>query len=106
MKKSIVLILALIVLMPLSAFAMDLSAAKQAGYVGEKPDGLIGAVSAPTAEIKALIAETNTGRLAVYNETAAKQGVPVSQVQALAAEKLYRMASGQYVMIEGAWVKK
>ncbi len=107
MKKILILTLALTILMPLAAFAMDLSSAKQAGYVGEKPDGLIGAVTSNASpEIQALIAETNAGRLAVYNETAAKQGVPVSQVQALAAEKLYGLASGQYVLINGGWVKK
>ncbi|PZP54438.1 MAG: DUF1318 domain-containing protein [Micavibrio aeruginosavorus] len=106
MKKILILTLALTMLMPIAAFAMDLSSAKQAGYVGEKPDGLVGAVASPSAEVQALIAETNAGRLAVYTDTAAKQGVPVSQVQALAAEKLYGMASGQYVMINGSWVKK
>lgn len=108
MKKFLALTLALASLVPAQAFAMDLSSAKKAGYVGEKSDGLIGAVQAGSSpEVQALITETNAGRMAVYTDTASKQGVPVSQVQALAAEKLYSLtASGQYIMKNGAWVKK
>jgi len=107
MKKFIPLLLALAVLSPAIAFAMDLTTAKQSGLVGEKPDGLVGAVSSATTQINQLIIETNNGRMAVYKETAAKQGVPLSQVQALAAEKLIGMAGkGEYVMTNGGWAKK
>jgi len=108
MKKFIALALTLAVLIPAQAFAMDLAAAKQAGYVGEQADGLIGAVPPNSSpEVKALVTETNAGRMAVYTDTAAKQGIPVSQVQAIAAQKLIGMAtSGQYVMTNGSWTKK
>lgn len=108
MKKFLALTLALTILIPSLAFAMDLASAKQSGVVGERQDGLIGAVvSNPSAEVQALISETNQGRMAVYKDTASKQGVPVSQVQALAAEKLYSLSgSGQYIQSNGQWVKK
>ena len=107
MKKFIALSLALLALTPSFAFAMDLTSAKQSGLVGEKPDGLVGAVGAATTELNQLIIQTNDGRMSVYKDTAAKQGVPVSQVQALAAEKLYSLAGkGEFVMTNGSWVKK
>lgn len=111
MKKFFALLLAcaaLTLLAPATAHAIDLSSAKQEGLVGEKPDGLVAAVSpnAPAA-VQKLIAETNQGRLKVYAETAAKQNIPVSQVQAIAAQKLIERApSGQYVMVNGQWVQK
>ena len=106
MKKLLALTAALTVLAPAMAFAIDLNSAKQAGLVGEQENGLIGAVNgSPSGEVQTLISETNSGRMAVYKETAQKQGVPVSQVQALAAEKLYSN-SGQYVRLNGQWVKK
>lgn len=105
MKKLLVLTLALTVLAPAMAFAIDLNSAKQAGLVGEQEDGLIGAVGNNSGEVQTLISQTNSGRMAVYKDTAQKQGVPVSQVQALAAEKLYAN-SGQYVRLNGQWVKK
>lgn len=109
MKKIFTFALALgfIVLSATSAFALDLVSAKQSGIVGEKSDGLIGAVSKATPEVMQLVAETNAGRLQVYNETAAKQGIALSQVQAIAAQKLQSLAtSGQYVMTNGTWVQK
>lgn len=107
MLKIFTLAFALIALFPGYAFAMDLSQAKQSGLVGEKPDGLIAAVSANSTEINQLVKETNAGRMSVYKETALKQGVSVSQVQALAAEKLYGLAGrGEYVMTNGQWVRK
>lgn len=109
MKKifTIALALGFIALSASSAYAMDLASAKQSGLVGEKSDGLIGAVSKATPEIQTLVAETNAGRLKVYNETAAKQGIALSQVQAIAAQKLQSLAGpGQYVMTNGTWVQK
>ncbi len=109
MKKLFALTLALgavAFFMPSQAFALDLASAKQQGLVGEKPDGLVGAVSGG-AEVQQIVAETNAGRMKVYKDTAAKQGVPVEQVQAIAAQKLIGMAGpGQYVMSNGQWVKK
>lgn len=108
MKKFLALALALAVLAPSHAFALDLSSAKSSGVIGEKPDGLVGAVS-PNAspEVQALVSATNQGRMAVYKDTSAKQGVPLSQVQALAAEKLFSLTGpGQYVQSNGQWVRK
>ena len=108
MKKYFTLTLALASLFPAYAFAMDLASAKQSGAIGEKADGLVAAISPnPPTDIQALVTETNQGRMAVYKDTATKQAVPLSQVQALAAEKLFSMAGpGQYIQSNGQWVKK
>ncbi len=111
MKKFILFaISSLLIFISTAAMAggLDLVGAKQAGLVGERPDGLIGAVtSAPSAEVETLIANTNQGRLDVYRETAQKQNLPLETVQKIAAEKLLSLASpGDYIFSGGKWVKR
>jgi uncharacterized protein YdbL (DUF1318 family) len=111
MKKFILLaISSLLMILPVAAMAggLDLVGARQAGLIGEQPDGLIGAVTPnPSAEVKDLIASTNQGRLDVYRETAQKQNLPLETVQKIAAEKLFSLAApGDYILSGGKWVKK
>ncbi len=111
MKKfaSFLLVTVAVAAFSFAAFAQSLSLedAKSRGLVGERPDGMIGAVSSQSADIAALIAKVNTGRMQVYQETAVKQKLPVSQVQAIAAQKLIDSATaGQYVYVNGSWVQK
>ena len=91
-----------------AAFAMDLTAAKSSGLVGEKPNGLIEAtLPNPSPELSELIQTTNAGRLEVYKESAGKQGIPLKEVQAIAAQKLYDMANpGDFLFINGKWTKR
>ncbi len=88
---------------------LDLMMAKQQGLVGERPNGLIGAVN-PEAdpEVRALVETLNTIRLERYNEISGKQGASVKDVQNIAGETLIKMTpAGQYVMTEdGRWVQK
>lgn len=111
MKKLVTLFLAagFIYISAISnVFAMDLATAKQQGLVGEKENGLVGLIdpNSPDA-LQILVKETNQGRLKVYNETAANQHIPVSQVQTIAAQKLISMtAPGQYIQRNGRWVQK
>lgn len=87
----------------------DLKAAKAAGFIGEKPDGLVGVCkpSAP-AGTAALAASVNAERMARYQGIAAKNGTPVAQVQAVAGKELIaRTPSGQCIMdASGRWVRK
>lgn len=111
MKKLMRLaIFSLLMAIPVTATAgeLDLVGAKQAGLIGERPDGLIGAVIPnPSVEIENLIASTNQGRLDVYRETAEKQNLPLETVQKIAAEKLLNLTSpGDYILSGGKWVKK
>ena len=89
------------------AFALTLDEARTQGLVGERPDGLIAAVpSTASTDIAALVAEINKARLDSYKQLAAKDGVPVEAVQAIAGEKLMGRArtSGWYVMNSaGQW---
>ena len=90
------------------SFAMDLATAKQEGLIGEQENGLVGLIdpNSPDA-IQILVKQTNQGRLKVYNETAANQRIPASQVQAIAAQKLISMTpAGQYIQRNGRWVQK
>lgn len=85
---------------------MSLQAAKSQGLVGERPDGLVGAVK-PSAEVEALVAETNSERMKTYNAIAAKNGTAVEKVQAVAGQKLIDNAGpGEYVMSANGWVRK
>lgn len=95
-------------LIPLAAQAMTLADAKQQGLVGEKADGLVAAVRPPApADVQALIVETNNGRLALYREQAAAQGVTLSQYQAVAGAKLIAMTpAGQFVNTGSGWQRK
>ncbi len=90
-----------------SAMAMDLFAAKAQGLVGERPDGLVGAVTNDAA-LSQLVGSTNAGRLATYQQMAQKQGVPLEQIQTVAGQELIgRTPAGQYIMSRsGQWVKK
>lgn len=91
-----------------SAFAMDLSSAKSSGLVGEKQNGLVEAtLPNPSANVTDLVNTTNAGRLEVYKQMADKQGIPLKEVQAIAAQKIYDLAGpGEFLMQNGKWVKK
>lgn len=112
MKKSFIFAfaIALLSLTAISpAFAIDLASAKKQGLVGEKADGLIAAISkTPTPEVQALVDTTNQGRMAVYQDMATKQGITVSQIKDIAANKiLQKEEPGNYIQVNGAWsVKK
>lgn len=90
------------------AAGMSLTEAKNAGLVGERDNGLVGAVfPTPSADIMELVNTTNSGRMAVYQETAAKQNIPLASVREIAAQKLLGFASsGQYIFVGGQWTQK
>ncbi len=83
-------------------------AGKAAGTVGEQADGFLGIVSGGDAELRASVAEINTGRAAVYKDIAAKTGVtPEAAGQATAKQLYARLAPGQYWKpLDGGWTKK
>jgi uncharacterized protein YdbL (DUF1318 family) len=86
-----------------------LMAAKAAGKIGERPDGLVGPVgSAPAADVLQLVAQINQERRAQYAKIAAQNGATAEQVGAVAGQELVaRTPGGQYVLSEsGTWVKK
>lgn len=110
MKKITSFILTAIAVIGFSvaAYAMDLGSAKRSGLVGELPNGLIEAtLPNPSSSLTDLINTTNAGRLEVYKKSADKQGIPLREVQAIAAQKLYELSSpGDYLMVNGKWTQK
>jgi uncharacterized protein YdbL (DUF1318 family) len=101
--------LAMLVSLATAAWAASLDEAKAAGLVGERPDGFVAAVQPnPPPDIAALVQQVNSGRRAAYADIAAKEGVPVEQVGALAAEKIRAQAApGAYFMTPGgSWTQK
>ncbi|HYD32435.1 MAG TPA: YdbL family protein [Azospirillaceae bacterium] len=85
-----------------------LAQAKQAGLVGEKPDGLAGVVAGASADVQALVDRINAERLQRYKQVARENGTSVDKVMAVAGARLIeRTPAGQYVMApSGRWVKK
>ncbi len=104
----LVLVLALTPVAALPAHAIELDTAKAQGLVGEKPDGLLGIVGAPTGELQALVSDVNTRRMAVFRDIAAKNGQGLAAVQAVSGDEfISRTPRGQYVMDStGHWTKK
>lgn len=91
------------------AMALTLDEARTQGLIGERPDGLVGAVAAsPSGEIKALVESVNAARLASYKDVAQKNGTPLDAVQLIAGEKQVQKAKENrwYVLgTDGAWSK-
>jgi hypothetical protein len=110
MKKITSFILTAVAVLGFSvaAYAMDLGSAKRSGLVGELPNGLIeSTLPNPSATLAELITTTNAGRLEVYKKSADKQGIPLREVQSIAAKKLYELSSsGDYLMVNGKWIQK
>lgn len=103
----------LVLCLSLPAWAMNLNeamsalgAAKASGQLGEQPDGYLGVVSAAgeSAEIAKLI---NQARQAEYQRLAKDNGLQLGDVEALAGQKaLEKTPSGQYIQVNGKWVRK
>jgi uncharacterized protein YdbL (DUF1318 family) len=84
-------------------------AAKAHGVVGEQGDGFLGLVTGSAdSAVTAAVAEINSGRAAVYRDTAAKSGVtPAAAGEATAKQIFERIPSGQYYKpLGGAWTRK
>jgi uncharacterized protein YdbL (DUF1318 family) len=107
-------VLAALAVTPAAAVAMDakaaVDAAKAAGIVGEQADGLLGFVK-PTSDpaLKAAVEEINEGRMALYRQAAAKNGVPVEAAGAAAFTNVVqaKLKPGEYYKpAGGGWVRK
>lgn len=92
-----------------TAFAATLQSAKDAGWIGEKPDGYLGLVrdEAP-ADVKALVDDVNAKRRAHYGKIAKQQGVPAAEVEKVGgATAIEKTRSGHFVMDQqGRWRRK
>ena len=97
---------ALGVMLSATAFADALDGARAAGQVGERADGMVGAVGSVPPAIAQTIASINAQRLATYRSIAQKTGTPIDAVQKQAGDHLIAATpKGQYVM-DGGWRRK
>lgn len=103
----------LAITMSLPALAMSLEEAKQKlesvkqqGLVGETPTGYLDVVRA-NGEAREVVEAINSARRNEYTRIAEKHDIPVTQVETVAGKKaIDKTPSGQFVLIEGQWVKK
>jgi uncharacterized protein YdbL (DUF1318 family) len=105
-SKTIIFFTAFALLFSSLALALTLDEAKQRGLVGEQTNGYLGAV-VQQAEVLNLIAKINAKRKSKYTVLAKKNNISLQDVEKLAAKKAFeRTASGNFVLVNGAWVKK
>lgn len=83
-----------------------LDAAKQQGVVGETPTGYLEVVK-PEGNARGIVEAINKARRDEYARIAEKHDIPVTQVETVAGKKaLEKTPAGQYILIDGEWVKK
>lgn len=95
-------------LTPAAASAQDtaLANAKAQGLVGERPDGLVGAVVS-RADIAQLVERVNRERMALYAQIAQRNRTTVQATQQIFGERLVRETPpGQYYMAGGRWQRR
>ncbi|SET71319.1 MULTISPECIES: YdbL family protein [Marinobacter] len=110
-KYATAILMAMMLALPAAALSLDeakgrLESAKSSGQVGEMPTGYLGVVSGG-GEAEAIVEAINEARRAEYARIAEKHDIPVSQVEAVAGKKaLEKTPSGQYIQVNGRWVRK
>lgn len=92
--------------MTLEEAKAKLDQAKQEGYLGEKATGYLGVVEAG-GNAAAIAEAINEARREEYRRIAEKHNLDVTKVEAVAGKKaIEKTPPGQYVMVEGEWIKK
>ncbi|SER56857.1 hypothetical protein SAMN04244573_03864 [Azotobacter beijerinckii] len=83
-----------------------LSGAKASGQLGEMPSGYLGVVS-PGGQAEEIARLINQARRAEYQRLAKENGIQLGDVEAIAGQKaLDKTPSGQYIQLNGKWVRK
>ncbi|SRR5690554_3065131 len=112
-KPSLFLSFVLALVLGNGAMAMDwetlkpkYALAKESGMIGEQPNGYIGAVrQGPDVDI--IIERVNSWRKNRYQKIAADNGLPLAAVENQAGKRLLEKAEpGNYIQVNGKWVKK
>lgn len=86
-----------------------IDAAKAQGTVGEQADGYVGVRTTANAELRAAIEATNSGRRAVYANSAAQAGTTteIAAARMFETQLFARVSSGQwYKNAAGQWVQR
>jgi len=91
------------------ASGASITTAKQAGLIGEQPNGYLGLVVASSpAAVRALVVDINNKRKAHYHTIAQRNGVSLASVEKLAGKKAMRKTpAGQFIRLtSGQWKRK
>lgn len=113
MRWKFALTAALVACISLPALAMSLneamsslSGAKDSGLVGEQPNGYLGVIQ-PGVRAQEIADLINQARRAEYQKVAQQNGIGLGDVEAIAGQKaLERTPGGQYIQVNGKWVRK
>jgi len=102
------LILPLTLALPGNVWSADLHAAKQAGLIGEKPNGYLGLVQSAGKDVSTLVIAINGKRRAAYQALATKNGLSLLKIELLAGQRnIQKTPAGYYIQLpSGAWQKK
>lgn len=100
-------------LLSTSTLAMDkdtliqkYSAAKSNGLVGEQPNGYLGIIRVE-GDVIIVTESINNFRKGRYQKVAQDNGLPLSEVETRAGQRLFEKAEpGHYLYINGKWVQK
>ena len=96
------------VALPAAAQTPAVDAARQASQVGERFDGFMGHVVAPSPALRSQVGAINIRRRALYNRFAASRGVLPQDVAVTAGcQLLARVQVGQaYMLFDGQWRRR
>ena len=84
----------------------ELDAVKQQGQVGETPTGYLDVVGSD-GRAREIVEAINEARREEYARIAQKHSIPVTQVETVAGKKaIEKTPAGQFVLMEGKWVRK
>ena len=82
-------------------------AARQQGLVGEQPDGYLGIVGAPTAELQAIVNNINIQRKRQYTQQAAASSTVEQMAFVTGCNLILRTApGGKYRAPDGRWLTR
>lgn len=108
LRGLLVMALAFAAAAPATAQAPGLAGAVEAGQVGERFDGYMGFVNAPSPDVRRQVAAINLRRRNLYIELAARRNVtPEAVGLATACELLGRIGIGEsYMLKDGQWRRR
>jgi uncharacterized protein YdbL (DUF1318 family) len=88
---------------PAAAQSAAVTAAIDAGTVGERADGYLGIRGSVSADVRGQVEQINIKRRALYTEKAAARGVSVEEVAAATGcQTLRRVAPGHAYSLDGS----
>ena len=109
--RTVRLLLALLMSAPALALNLNqamsaLPAAKAAGQLGEQPAGYLG-VGSPGGNAADVARQINEARRQEYQRLARENNIQLRDVESMAGKKaLERTPDGQYILLNGVWMKK